>query len=303
MEATRALRSSFIVCVASALLLGACSTSASDLGTAQAAPPGAAASSAGLDFEYYRTRIEPIFLKARAADEGAGRPCVSCHTRLATRLRLQPLAPGAEAWTEEQSRQNFQFVSALVTPGDPPNSRLLLHPLAAEAGGDPSHTGGKFWLSRDNSEWTTIAEWIRGAAGSGGASATAVVSTPAPQLDYEYFKTQVQAVFLKKRPGLARCYSCHGQGAGEGNARSVFPLEPLSPGATAWNEEQSRKNFEVVSQKVVPGAPNASRLLIHPLRFEAGGDLDHMGGTQFESPNDPDWQILATWVNGGPLTR
>jgi hypothetical protein len=41
-------------------------------------------------------------------------------------------------------------------------------------------------------------------------------------------------------------------------------------------------------------APNrsASRLLIHPLAPEAGGDLFHSGGRQFESQNDPDWKIL-----------
>ena len=228
MESTHTLRSFFLV--ASAALLAACATTVSELATPAAVPPGAARSSSGLDFEYYRTRIEPIFLKARAPNEGAGQACASCHTRVATRLSLQPLTPGATAWTEEQSRQNLQFVSTLVTPGDPLNSRLLLHPLAADAGGDPSHTGGKFWPSQDHPEWTTIAEWVRGAAGPGGTPATAVASAPVPELDYEYFRTRVQAVFLKKRPGLARCYSCHGQGAGEGPARRTMPLEPLSPG-------------------------------------------------------------------------
>ena len=75
-------------------------------------------------------------------------------------------------------------------------------------------------------------------------------------------------------------------------------LQPLSPGATTWNEEESRKNFEAVRQKVVPGNPLASRLLVHPLRYEAGGDISHGGGAQFSSPLDPDWQTLAAWVNG-----
>ena len=115
----------------------------------------------GLDFGYYRTKIEPIFLKDRAPDEGAGQRCVNCHSRMVTRLRLQPLTAGAAAWTEDQSKQNFQMVSALVTPGDPMKSRLLLHPLAPEAGGDPSHTGGKFWKSPDNPEWQAIAAWVQ----------------------------------------------------------------------------------------------------------------------------------------------
>lgn len=264
--------------------------------------PQAGQPASGLDFGYYRTKIEPIFLKDRAPDEGAGQRCVNCHSRMVTRLRLQPLTGGA--WTEEQSKQNFQMVSALVTPGDPMKSRLLLHPLAPEAGGDPTHTGGKFWKSADNPEWQIIAQWVKGASSSEGGAAVAVVAAaPAVKLDYEFFKTQVQPVFLKKRPRVARCYVCHGLGNGEGAASRVMHLEPLSPGATMWDEEQSRKNFEVVSQKVAPGDPNSSRLLLHPLRYEAGGDQDHMGGFQFQSPADPDWQILARWVNGETVQK
>jgi len=40
-------------------------------------------------------------------------------------------------------------------------SRLLLHPLAPEAGGDPTHTGGKFWTSSNDPEWQMIAEMDR----------------------------------------------------------------------------------------------------------------------------------------------
>jgi hypothetical protein len=274
-------------------LLGPAATSAPVMAAGQASP--------SLDYQYYKTNIEPIFLKQRAPDEGVGQRCANCHARIVTRLRLQPLATGAAGWTEQQSRQNFQVVSALVTPGDPTKSPLLLHPLAAEVGGDPSHTGGKFWKTQDNPEWQLIAAWVKGAqaaGGEGGAPAAPVAKAPAVALDYEFFKTEVQSVFLKKRPGLARCYSCHGAENGEGSAVGAMRFQRLSPGATTWNEEQSRKNFEVVSQKVSPGDTTASRLLIHPLRFEAGGDLDHMGGFQFQSPDDPDWQILARWVKG-----
>jgi hypothetical protein len=86
-----------------------------------------------LDFDTYRTRIEPIFLKTR---EGGVR-CYDCHSVMATRMRLQPLSPGSSSWTLEQSRRNFSIVSQLVTPGDPTKSHLLLHPLAPVVeGGD-----------------------------------------------------------------------------------------------------------------------------------------------------------------------
>ena len=113
------------------------------------------------------------------------------------------------------------------------------------------------------------------------------------ELDFEVFKSQVEPVFLKKREGVARCYQCH---AGADNGLS---LEPLSEGQTAWNEEQSRRNFEKISLIVVPGNTAESRLLIHPLAPEAGGDLFHSGGRQFKSKDDPDWRALADWVNGG----
>ena len=111
----------------------------------------------GLDFNAYRTQVEPLFLKARSPLNG---PCVVCHSKITSRLRLQSLPPGATSWTEEQSKQNFALAVALVTPGDPLKSRLLLHPLSAEAGGDPTHTGGKFWQSRNDPELITLAAWV-----------------------------------------------------------------------------------------------------------------------------------------------
>ncbi|MGC2184098.1 MAG: hypothetical protein WA637_12515, partial [Terriglobales bacterium] len=125
-----------------------------------------------LDFEAYRTRIEPIFLKKRKG----GVRCYDCHSILATRLRLQPLPPGGASWTEDQSRRNFEAVSHLVAPSNPLKSRLLLHPLAPQAGGDPIHTGGKFWTSQDDPEWKMIADWIR--PSSPGPPAAQVASRP-----------------------------------------------------------------------------------------------------------------------------
>src|SRR6267378_5300575 len=119
----------------------------------QNADPGVSPS---LDFNTYRTRIEPVFLKRRQGDVR----CYDCHSVMNTRLRLQPLTAGASTWTEEQSRRNFDVVSRLVTPHEPMKSRLLLHALAPEAGGDPTHTGGKFWASTSDPEWQMIAEWV-----------------------------------------------------------------------------------------------------------------------------------------------
>jgi hypothetical protein len=73
----------------------------------------------------------------------------------------------------------------------------------------------------------------------------------------------------------------------------------LSPGMSFWTEEQSRRNFEVVSKLVVPGDPQSSLFLRMPLAPEAGGLADtHQGGRQFASQDDPDWKNMEAWVRG-----
>lgn len=114
----------------------------------------------------------------------------------------------------------------------------------------------------------------------------------AQTLDFAVYRSRVEPIFLKKRPNHARCAACHTASA------SNFQLQPLAPGATAWTEEQSRKNFESISRLVVPGDPSRSRFVIHPLAPEAGGDDFHGGGHQFESKDDPDWKIIAEWIRG-----
>jgi len=113
-------------------------------------------------------------------------------------------------------------------------------------------------------------------------------------LDYDFFKNRVQPIFLQKRPGHARCIQCHDTGQPR--------LQALSPGATMWNEEQSRQNFTVWSRLVVPGNPNVSKLLVHPLAKEAGGDHFHGGGQHWQTKDDPEWQVLAAWVRGEKWT-
>jgi hypothetical protein len=112
-----------------------------------------------LDFETYRTRVEPIFAKKRPTHAR----CVVCHSANNSAFRLEPLPPGATAWTEEQSRKNFGYVSKLVTPGKPATSRLLLQPLAHEAGGEEFHSGGRQFTSKDDPDWKTIADWVSSA--------------------------------------------------------------------------------------------------------------------------------------------
>lgn len=110
-----------------------------------------------LDFETYRTKVEPLFLEKRP---GHAR-CVVCHST-GTAFRLQALPKGQTMYTEEQSQKNFEMVKKFVRPGSPRESRLLLMPLAQDAGGTEFHPGGKHWASQDDPEWKTLADWVQG---------------------------------------------------------------------------------------------------------------------------------------------
>lgn len=133
---------------------------------------------------------------------------------------------------------------------------------------------------------------VRGALPSPTPAQVVSPSTRQEDSSFRFFETKVEPIFLKQRPGHARCYSCHTL------SNRAFHLETLSPGATDWTAEQSQKNFQTALQLIVPGHPEASWLLLHPLAPESGGHPFHSGGRQFESQNDPDWQAMAAWVRG-----
>src|SRR5689334_9876077 len=108
------------------------------------------------DFEFFKQRVQPIFLQKRT---GHAR-CITCHEHGSP--PIEPLAAGASNWTEEQSRKNFAVWKQFVRPGDPLHSKMLLHPLLHSAGGDVFHAGGKHWKSQNEPEWQTLAAWVRG---------------------------------------------------------------------------------------------------------------------------------------------
>lgn len=117
-------------------------------------------------------------------------------------------------------------------------------------------------------------------------------SGAAPEPDFEFFRTEVQPIFLAKRGSNVRCIQCHTRSSG-------FRLQPLDEGAHFWTEEQSRMNFASARAFVVPGAdPLQSRFLTHPLDASAGGDPFHGGGKHFANRSDPEWRIMAAWAAG-----
>jgi len=119
-----------------------------------------------------------------------------------------------------------------------------------------------------------------------------VRSAQAQSLDFNVYRSEIEPIFLTKRDGFTRCVVCHG------GSTNSFNLVRLRPGANTYSEDQSRKNFEVVSRLVVPGRPEDSHLLIYPLAPEEGGGAYHSGGRQWPSKSDGNWQAIARWING-----
>lgn len=236
----------------------------------------------GLDFEFYRESVEPIFLRYRGGFVGSDTSCVACHTTQANApLGLVAVTEedGRAFWTEAQSRQNFENVAMLVDPSAPETSRLLLAPLSPTAGGE-RHSGGIFWDTPDHSEYRIIAEWIA----SGNPAATA---DPIVDVDFEFFRSCVQPIFVNPIDNAMPCIECH---SGE------FAVPP--PENSYWTEAQSRQAFEDLVYLIDPGRPESSRFLHKPLHPNAGGDLMHNGGRRWFTADDPERMALAEWVSG-----
>ena len=134
-------------------------------------PSGPDAQAPQLDYEFFKTRVEPIFLKKRSDDHAR---CYVCHQVMrhgGLPLSLDVLPTGASFWTDEQSRHNFEIVSKLVVPGNPSLSLLLRMPLAPEAGGlADTHQGGRQFASEDDPDWKNMKAWVMGQK-AGGSSA------------------------------------------------------------------------------------------------------------------------------------
>lgn len=268
-----------------ALVLG-CSEQESAPSTPQTAQSNEAAvtrdTPKGLDFEFYRESVEPIFIRYRGGFVGSDTACVACHTVQANApLGLVALTEenGEVYWTEEQSQTNMENVALLVNPSAPETSRILMAPLAPTAGGE-AHSGGIFWNSADHSEYRLIREWIASGNPSAGAE-------PTVDVDFEFFRACVQPIFVNPIENAMPCTECH-------SGQFAIP----NPDNSYWTVEQSRQSFDELMAFVDPGRPDYSRFLHKPLHPNAGGDLMHNGGRRWYSQDDPERQALEAWVRG-----
>jgi hypothetical protein len=148
------MRASSFAAVVSCLLLATVGPST----RAESQPASSPAASPSLDFEFFKAKVEPVFLAKRPGHTR----CVVCHTINNAPLHLVPLSPGSTTWNDEQSRRNFVLVQKVVVPGYE-GSKLLTHPLAEQAGGDPHHGGGQQFNSQDDPEWLAMKAFVLGA--------------------------------------------------------------------------------------------------------------------------------------------
>ena len=112
----------------------------------------------------------------------------------------------------------------------------------------------------------------------------------AAALDYEFFKTRVQPIFLAERPGHARCIACHGSG-------TPMRLQPLARRPRRGPTRSRARTSTWCGAWSCPASAK-SRLLMHPLAEQAGGDFYHNGGKHWTSQNDPEWQTVESLGDG-----
>ena len=235
------------------------------------------------DIESYRNVVERVFLTDRGGTTPGFAACVMCHT-WQTSVRFSLDTPASdEGWTNAQSRRNFDIVTKLVNTADPENSRLLRKPLTAEAGG-LGHTGGTYWSSRNDPEYLAILKWIRS------LPKDRYVAGPEATLDFEFFRTCVQRVFSVPREGHIRCSNCHSAG--------LIGFAPVPQSGSGWSDQEANRAFQTISRLVIPGNPEQSRFLLKPLHPDGGGSYTHNGPRRWQTRDDPEWRMLASWVRG-----
>jgi hypothetical protein len=259
-------------------------STAADSPTPQAAAAAQkSAFPAPADVEVYRKTVERVFLADRGGTMPGYASCVMCHT-WQTKVRFSLETPATDAgWTAEQSRRNFDVITRLVNTKNPESSRLLLKPLAADAGG-LTHTGGTYWTSRNDPEYVALLQWIRS------LPADKYVPPPESALDFEFFRTCVQQVFANPREGQIRCSSCHTGG--------IIGFAPVAQRGGTWSDEEAKRAFQSISRLIIPGNPEQSRFLLKPLHPDGGGSYAHNGPRRWPNREDPEWRMLADWVRG-----
>ena len=138
-------------------------------------------------------------------------------------------------------------------------------------------------------------------AGFGSATTAARGQSRGPDAaDIERYRNAVERVFMTDRggttSGVAACVMCH---TWQTSVRFTLQTPATDAG---WTVDQSRQNFEVVTQLINTAAPATSRLLLKPLDPSAGG-MAHTGGSFWKSRTDPEYLAILNWISSLPADR
>src|SRR5260370_21751811 len=79
----------------------------------------ASASKASLDYEFFKARVEPIFIKKRWPDHSRCYVCHELSRHGCGPLSLEALPAGCDLCTEEHAQHHVEAVSKPVIPGAP----------------------------------------------------------------------------------------------------------------------------------------------------------------------------------------
>jgi hypothetical protein len=107
-----------------------------------------------------------------------------------------------------------------------------------------------------------------------------------PTLDYAFFKSRVQPIFLAKRDRPRPVHRLSRTGHAAASAVAHAGQHHMDRGAVA---QELRGGPEGGAER------DAEPLLVHPLEEDAGGDFYHSGGKHFTSQSDPEWVTLKAW--------
>ncbi len=111
-----------------------------------------------------------------------------------------------------------------------------------------------------------------------------------PKLDYEFYKQRISPIVMRL------CGECHANPRERRKVGRHF-LRPL-PGRKI-RERHHEKNFETLSELIVPGNPAASLYLLKPIGTDAGG-VTHKGGVRLRG-NMVEYGTIVDWINGAVL--
>ena len=134
------------------------------------------------------------------------------------------------------------------------------------------------------------------------ASTDAATDAAALQVPFDYYRVNIEPLFLRPRgyPGSTRgqaaCVMCH---VWQTSVRFSLEEPTETPNGGVWTEEQSRRNYEMVTKLVNASDPESSRFLLKPLSQVAGG-LPHTGGNHWASTEDPEYQVVLDWIRALP---